>query len=115
MKRGDVICLFTREKKWAVLVGSLIVQEDVLEIVKRTGSMNIVIGGPFTPMQYVSMRRMKAEITGERLREFDYEAFMKAAGSRKSVREDGGQVLLFSFRQRARPDPCSACLRLLPS
>jgi hypothetical protein len=22
--------------------------------------------------------------------------------------EDGGQVLLFSFRQKARPDPCSA-------
>ncbi|HQL91323.1 MAG TPA: hypothetical protein PLQ15_12070 [Syntrophales bacterium] len=30
---------------------------------------------------------MKADIVDDRLREFDYEAFMEAAGSRKSVDE----------------------------
>jgi hypothetical protein len=82
MKKGDTVYLFQRQKKHAVFFGSLVVSENVTENVRRTRSMKILIGGPFTPHG-----RIKAEIPDERIRPFDFQAFYEAAGRRNSIGE----------------------------
>lgn len=92
MKRGDIVYLFTRAKKWAVMVGSIVIthereitekkldQENVIELPRITEQGEIEIGGRFTPQP-----NFKVDIDGIGIRPFDYEAFMKAKDSRKAV------------------------------
>ncbi|HPI56705.1 MAG TPA: hypothetical protein PKV94_07685 [Syntrophales bacterium] len=101
LRRGDTVYLFRPVKNGSVLFGSLAVQDEILDVVRRSRGPEVVIGGSFK-----SHVQFKTDVKGDGLRPFDYAAFMEKVCDRRSVRD------IVRFNATPAAIPSGGCCRI---